>query len=139
MGRNTRLRLVFLPTLLSCSNRFLRALQQNRAQSRLLYLLIILHIFFINNTIIILFHHQHHLHQLHNHANHNLHKMEEGQHLDLYNILDIQWLKAQFIFLFVVQHLQTNHQESRLQLHHRYYAISRHKLSWFYFLFLFRS
>ena len=33
-----RLRLVFLPTLLSCSSRFLRALQQNRAQSRLLYL-----------------------------------------------------------------------------------------------------
>ena len=40
IGRNTRLRLVFLPTLLSCSNRFLRALQQNRAHSRLLYLLI---------------------------------------------------------------------------------------------------
>ena len=39
VGRNTRLRLVFLPTLLSCSNRFLRALQRNRAQSRLLYLL----------------------------------------------------------------------------------------------------
>ena len=37
--RNTRLRLVFLPTLLSCSSRFLRALKQNRAQSRLLYLL----------------------------------------------------------------------------------------------------
>ena len=35
------LRLVFLPTLLSCSSRFLRALQQNRAQSRLLYLLTI--------------------------------------------------------------------------------------------------
>ena len=33
-----RLRLVFLPTLLSCSSRLLRALQQNRAQSRLLYL-----------------------------------------------------------------------------------------------------
>ena len=29
----------FLPTLLLCSSRFLRALQQNRAQSRLLYLL----------------------------------------------------------------------------------------------------
>ena len=40
VGRNTRLRLVFPPTLLSCSCRFLRALQQNRAQSRLLYLLI---------------------------------------------------------------------------------------------------
>ena len=39
VGRNTRLRLVFPPTLLSCSSRFLRALQQNRAQSRLLYLL----------------------------------------------------------------------------------------------------
>ena len=39
VGRNTRLRLVFTPTLLSCSSRFLRALQQNRAQSRLLYLL----------------------------------------------------------------------------------------------------
>ena len=37
--RNTRLRLVFLPTLLSCSSRFLRALKQNRAQSRRLYLL----------------------------------------------------------------------------------------------------
>ena len=37
--RNTRIRLVFLPTLLSCSRRFLRALKQNRAQSRLLYLL----------------------------------------------------------------------------------------------------
>ena len=33
------LRLVFLPTLLSCSSRFLRALQQNREQLRLLYLL----------------------------------------------------------------------------------------------------
>ena len=31
---------MFPPTLLSCSSRFLRALQQNRAQSRLLYLLI---------------------------------------------------------------------------------------------------
>ena len=39
MGKNTRLRLVFSPTLLSCSTRFLRALQQNTAQSRLLYLL----------------------------------------------------------------------------------------------------
>ena len=39
VGRNTRLRLVFSPTLLSCSSRFLSALQQNRAQSRLLYLL----------------------------------------------------------------------------------------------------
>ena len=37
MRRNTRLLLVFVPTLLSCSSRFLRALQQNRAQSRLLY------------------------------------------------------------------------------------------------------
>ena len=36
------LRLVFPPTLFSCSSRFLRALQQNRAQSRLLYLLILL-------------------------------------------------------------------------------------------------
>ena len=34
------LRLVFLPTLISCSSRFLHALQRNRAQSRLLYLLI---------------------------------------------------------------------------------------------------
>ena len=40
VGRNTRTRLIFLPTLLSCSNRFLSALQQNSAQSRLLYLLI---------------------------------------------------------------------------------------------------
>ena len=40
VGRNTRLRLVFLPTLLSCSSCFLRALQQNRAQSKAsLYLL----------------------------------------------------------------------------------------------------
>ena len=30
---------MFPPTLISCSSRFLRALQQNRAQSRLLYLL----------------------------------------------------------------------------------------------------
>ena len=36
----TRLRLVFLPTFLSCLSRFLCALQQNRAQPRLLYLLI---------------------------------------------------------------------------------------------------
>ena len=63
-------------------------------------LLIILHIFFINNTINILFHHQHHLHQLHNHANHNLHKMEEGQYLDLYNILDIQVVKGAVYFSF---------------------------------------
>ena len=39
VGRNTRLRLVFPPTLLSCSSHLLSALQQNRAQSRLLYLL----------------------------------------------------------------------------------------------------
>ena len=38
--RNTRLRLVFPPTLLSYSIPFLRALQQNRAESRLLYLLL---------------------------------------------------------------------------------------------------
>ena len=31
----SRLRLVFLPALLSCSTRFLCALKQNRAQSRL--------------------------------------------------------------------------------------------------------
>ena len=35
----SRLRLVFPHTLLSCSSRFLRALQQHRAQSRLFYLL----------------------------------------------------------------------------------------------------
>ena len=36
--RNTpKLRLVFPLTLLSCSSRFLRALQQNRAQSKPLY------------------------------------------------------------------------------------------------------
>ena len=35
-------RLVFLSSLISCSSCFLRALQQNRAQSRLLYLLNIL-------------------------------------------------------------------------------------------------
>ena len=40
MGRNTRRSRVFLPTLLSYSSSFLSALQQNRAQSRLLYLLI---------------------------------------------------------------------------------------------------
>ena len=40
MGRNTRRSRVFLPTLLSYSSNFLSALQQNRAQSRLLYLLI---------------------------------------------------------------------------------------------------
>ena len=39
MGRNTRRSRVFLPTLLSCSSRFLRALQQKKAQTRLLYLL----------------------------------------------------------------------------------------------------
>ena len=32
--RNTQLKLIFLPTPLSCSSRFLRALQQNRAQSK---------------------------------------------------------------------------------------------------------
>ena len=39
MGRNTRQRLVFSTPLLSCSSRFLCALQQYKAQSRLLYLL----------------------------------------------------------------------------------------------------
>ena len=39
VGRNTRLHFVFLPTLLPYSSCFLRALQQNRAQSGLLYLL----------------------------------------------------------------------------------------------------
>ena len=39
MERNTRIRFMFLPTLLSCFNRFLCALQQNRTQPRLLYLL----------------------------------------------------------------------------------------------------
>ena len=38
VGRNTGLRLVFSPTLLSCYRRFPRALQQNREQLRLLYL-----------------------------------------------------------------------------------------------------
>ena len=37
--RNTRLCPIFLPTLFSCSSHFLRGLQQNIAQSRLLYLL----------------------------------------------------------------------------------------------------
>ena len=41
VGRNTRLRPVFPPKLLSCSRRFLRALQWNKAQSKLLYFLII--------------------------------------------------------------------------------------------------
>ena len=36
--KSLRLRLVFLLTLLSCSSRLLRALQQNRALSRLLYM-----------------------------------------------------------------------------------------------------
>ena len=35
VGKFFRIRPVFLPTLLSCSSRFLRALPQNRAQSRL--------------------------------------------------------------------------------------------------------
>ena len=39
--KTQEVRLVFLPTLLLCSSRFLRALQQNRALSRLLYLLIV--------------------------------------------------------------------------------------------------
>ena len=39
VGRNTRRGRVFLSTLLACYNRLLRALQQNRAQSRLLDLL----------------------------------------------------------------------------------------------------
>ena len=39
VGRNMRCYHMFLPTLLPCSSGFLRALQQNRAQSRLLYLL----------------------------------------------------------------------------------------------------
>ena len=34
MGRNAQLQLVFLPTLFSCSSRFLHALQLNRAQSK---------------------------------------------------------------------------------------------------------
>ena len=37
VGETKRCGRVFHPTLLSCSNRFLRALQQNRAQSRLLH------------------------------------------------------------------------------------------------------
>ena len=136
MGRNTRLRLVFLPTLLSCSSRFLRALQQNRAQSICslscifsssitpLSSFFIINIIFINCiiTLIIIF------------------IRWRKVNIWIYIIFWIfRWLKAQFIFLFVVQHLQTNHQESRLQLHHCYNAISRHKLSWFYFLFLFKS
>ena len=36
--RTKRCGCVFHPTFLSCSSRFLRALQQNRGQSRLLYL-----------------------------------------------------------------------------------------------------
>ena len=39
--RNTLIRLMFTPTILSCSSHFLCALQQKRAQSRLLYLLIV--------------------------------------------------------------------------------------------------
>ena len=38
VGKTMRCSRVFLPTLLSCSSRFLRTLQRNRAQSRLLYL-----------------------------------------------------------------------------------------------------
>ena len=37
VGETKRCGRVFHPTLLSCLNRFLRALQQNRAQSRLLH------------------------------------------------------------------------------------------------------
>ena len=40
--KTQEVRLVFLPTLLLCSSRFLRALQQNRALSRLLYLLTVM-------------------------------------------------------------------------------------------------
>ena len=40
--RNTWLRVIFPPTLLSCSSRFQRALQQNKAKSRLFYFLILL-------------------------------------------------------------------------------------------------
>ena len=50
VGRNTRLRLVFPSSLLLCYRRFLRALQQTRAQSRLLYLLIFISdLVFIHN------------------------------------------------------------------------------------------
>ena len=38
VGETKRCGCVFLPILLSCSSRFLRALQQNRAQLRPLYL-----------------------------------------------------------------------------------------------------
>ena len=41
VGETKRCGRVFHPTLLSCFNRFLRALQQNRAQSRLLHFLIV--------------------------------------------------------------------------------------------------
>ena len=37
--KSEKLRLLFLPTLLSCFSRFLRALQKNRAHSRLIFLL----------------------------------------------------------------------------------------------------
>ena len=47
VGRNTRLCLVFLHTLLLCSIHFLHALRKNRAQSRLLYLLIKQYIHFL--------------------------------------------------------------------------------------------
>ena len=39
VGKNTRPRLVFSPTPLSCSTRFPSVLQQNRVQARFLYLL----------------------------------------------------------------------------------------------------
>ena len=39
VGRNTRRSRVFLPTFFSWSNRFMRALQQSRAQPKILYLL----------------------------------------------------------------------------------------------------
>ena len=58
VGRNTRLWLMFPPTLLLCYRRFLHALQQNIAQLRLFYLLNIhglscklcLHVHFIHIT-----------------------------------------------------------------------------------------
>ena len=56
LKRNTRLRLVFPPSRLSCSSLFLRALQQDRVKSGLLYFLNRTSILNINNNSLCLDH-----------------------------------------------------------------------------------
>ena len=56
LKRNTRLRLVFPPSRLSCSSLFLRALQQDRVKSSLLYFLNRTSILNINNNSLCLDH-----------------------------------------------------------------------------------